>query len=91
MLKVRYSAKFKRDFKLAKKRGFPLDELKSVIEQLAAGNTLETKHHDHALSGNYTMFRECHIRPDWLLIYRINHDELELLAYRTGTHSDLFE
>lgn len=90
MLKVRYSAKFKKDFKLAQKRGMPMQELKSIIEKLAAGETLEAKHRDHALSGNYAMFRECHIQPDWLLIYRINDDALELLAHRTGTHSDLF-
>ena len=90
MLKVRYSAKFKKDFKLAQKRGMPMQELKNIIEKLAAGKTLETKHRDHALSGNYAVFRECHIRPDWLLIYRINDDALELLAHRTGPHSDLF-
>lgn len=90
MLNVRYSAKFKKDFKLAQKRGLPMQELKNIIEKLAAGKTLSAKHRDHALSGNYTMFRECHIRPDWLLIYRINDDTLELLAHRTGTHSDLF-
>lgn len=91
MLKVRYSTKFKKDFKLAKKRGLPMQELKTVIEKLAAGIPLEEKHHDHALTGNYAMFRECHIRPDWLLIYRINDVELELIAHRTGTHSDLLE
>ena len=91
MLKVRYSTKFKKDFKLAKKRGLPMQELKSVIEKLAAGLALEKKHRDHALTGSYAMFRECHIRPDWLLTYRINDVELELIAHRTGTHSDLFE
>ena len=91
MLKVRYSTKFKKDFKLAKKRGLPMQELKTVIEKLAAGIPLEEKHRDHALAGNYAMFRECHIRPDWLLIYRINDMELELIAHRTGTHSDLLE
>ena len=91
MLKVRYSTKFKKDFKLAKKRGLPMQELKTVIEKLAAGIPLEEKHRDHALTGNYTMFRECHIRPDWLLIYCINDMELELIAHRTGTHSDLLE
>ena len=90
MLNVRYSTKFKKDFKLAQKRGLPLQELKTVIEKLAAGEILEQKYRDHALTGNYSMFRECHIRPDWLLIYRINDGELELLAHRTGTHSDLF-
>lgn len=91
MLSVRYSAKFKKDFKLAQKRGFPMQELKSIIEKLANGEALNSKHRDHALTGNYAMFRECHIRPDWLLIYRINDSELELLAHRTGTHSDLFQ
>ena len=90
MLKIRYSAKFKKDFKLAQKRRLPLQELKDIIEKLASGKTLDAKHRDHVLSGNYAMFRECHIRPDWLLIYRINDDSLELLAHRTGTHSDLF-
>lgn len=91
MLSVRYSVKFKKDFKLAKKRGLPMQELKAIIELLATGKKLDSKYHDHSLTGNYAMFRECHIRPDWLLIYRIDHDELELLAQRTGSHSDLFE
>ena len=91
MLSVRYSTKFKKDFKQAQKRGLPMQELKTIIEKLANGETLESKHRDHALTGNYSMFRECHIRPDWLLIYRINDSELELLAHRTGTHSDLFQ
>ena len=91
MLNVRYSAKFKKDFKQAQKRSLPMQELKNIIEKLANGETLESKHRDHALTGNYSMFRECHIRPDWLLIYRINDSELELLAHRTGTHSDLFQ
>lgn len=90
MLKIRYSTKFKKDFKLAKKRGLPTEKLKIIIEKLATGEVLPPKYHDHALSGNYAMFRECHIQPDWLLIYRIDADELELLAHRTGTHSDLF-
>jgi len=88
---VRYSTKFKRDVKLAKKRGLPLKELKDIIETLATGKKLDPKYHDHNLSGNYAMFRECHIQPDWLLIYRMNDKELEVLAYRTGTHCDLFE
>ena len=90
MLKVRYSAQFKKDFKLAKKRGLPLNELKTIIERLAAGETLEAKYHDHNLTGNYATFRECHIRPDWLLIYRVDDDTVEIIAQRTGTHSDLF-
>ena len=90
MLKVRYSKQFKKDFKLAQKRGLPLQELKDILEKLANGEPLEEKHHDHHLTGNYTSFRECHIRPDWLLIYRIDQGELVLVAQRTGTHNDLF-
>lgn len=91
MLNVRYSTKFKKDFKLAQKRGLPMQELKTIIEKLANGETLASKHHDHSLTGNYSMFRECHIRPDWLLIYRINDSELKMISHRAGTHSDLFQ
>ena len=90
MYRIRYSTKFKKDIKLAKKRGLPLKELKHTIEILAAGKELDQSYKDHSLNGNYSMFRECPIQPDWLLIYRIDGKELELLAYRTGTHSDLF-
>ena len=91
MLDVRYSSQFKKDFKLAKKRGLPLDELKAVISKLAAEGPLAEKYHDHALKGKYASFHECHILPDWLLIYRIEEKELCLIAQRTGTHSDLFD
>ncbi|WP_302594257.1 type II toxin-antitoxin system YafQ family toxin [uncultured Megasphaera sp.] len=91
MLKVRYSTQFKKDFKRAKKRGLPLHELKAVIEQLTSEKSLAPKHRDHALAGKYAAFRECHILPDWLLIYRIDHDVMEFIAQRTGTHSDLFD
>lgn len=90
MLKIRYSSQFKKDFKRAKKRGLPLKLLKKIIERLANQETLEERYRDHSLSGRYASFRECHIQPDWLLIYRINHDVLEFVAQRTGTHSDLF-
>ena len=90
MLDIRYSAQFKKDFKLAKKRGFPLQELKEVIVRLAEEKTLDEKFCDHPLKGKYNSFRECHIRPDWLLIYKINGEDLVLIAQRTGTHSDLF-
>ena len=70
MLDVRYSAQFKKDFKLAKKRGLPLQELKEVIETLAREKTLDEKYADHPLKGKYASFRECHIRPDWLLILK---------------------
>ena len=91
MLKVRYSAQFKKDFKRMKKRGLPLDELKSVLKDLAEEKTLAPKFHDHQLTGTQKEFRECHIQPDWLLVYRVQKRELVLVAQRTGTHSDLFQ
>ena len=90
MLKLRYSKQFKKDFKLSQKRDLPMQKLKTILEKLVNGIPLEEKHHDHPLSGNYTSFRECHIEPDWLLIYKIDQNELILVAQRTGTHSDLF-
>ena len=90
MLKIRYTAQFKKDFKRAKKRGLPMEELKAVLECLAAEEPLDAGYRDHALAGEYAMFRECHIRPDWLLIYRIHGEVMELIAQRTGSHSDLF-
>lgn len=87
---IRMSTTFKKDLKLAKKRGLDLSELNFVIKELASGNTLGEKYKDHALSGNWNGYRECHVEPDWLLIYQINGDELYLYLVRTGTHSDLF-
>ena len=90
MLKVRYSAQFKKDFKLAKKRGLPLQKLKDVLEMLTLEKPLDEQYYDHPLKGKYVSFRECHIRPDWLLIYRIDDDRLYLFLSRTCSHSDLF-
>ena len=90
MLTLRTTTQFKKDYKLAKKRGCNLDLLDKVLDTLLNEEPLEAKYHDHALTGNYTGFRECHIQPDWLLIYMINNNELILTAARTGTHSDLF-
>ena len=90
MLKIRFTNKFKKDNKLLKKRHYDLSLMDNVIEMLANEQTLPTKYHDHALSGLYTGFRECHILPDWLLIYRVENDTLTLVLSRTGTHSDLF-
>lgn len=89
-LEIVISGKFKKDLKLAKKRGCDVEQLNVVVEQLSSGIPLEEKYRDHALSGEYAGFRECHIEPDWLLIYRMNQKELVLLLFRTGTHSDLF-
>ncbi len=90
MLDIVPSNQFKKDLKLAKKRGLKIDNLRNVIETLAAEKSLDEKHRDHNLSGEYKGFRECHIEPDWLLIYRIDRDVLELFLFRTGTHADLF-
>ena len=90
MLQIVRSNKFIKDLKLAKKRNLDLAPLEEVIMKLANQEVLEEKYHDHALSGDYDDFRECHIKPDWLLIYAIDDDELELFLFRTGTHSDLF-
>lgn len=84
------SSKFKKDYKLAKKRGYDMTLLQEVIDLLANGETLPDKYRDHSLTGGYNGYRECHILPDWLLIYRIENDLLILGLTRTGTHSDLF-
>lgn len=90
MLNVVLSNRFRKDLKLAAKRGYNLDLLDEIVEKLANRNPLPDKNRDHALTGDYAGFRECHIQPDWLLIYRIDEDELFLFLSRTGTHSDLF-
>ncbi|MDY2788592.1 MAG: type II toxin-antitoxin system YafQ family toxin [Atopobium sp.] len=89
-LKLSMTSQFKKDYKKAKKRGFPLSELQMVIDKLCSEEQLEARYRDHALIGDYSGFRECHVRPDWLLIYAINQGRLILTAARTGTHSDLF-
>lgn len=90
MLKVKYHNSFKRDFKLIKKRGKDLNKLKYIINEIMNEKALDEKYRDHELLGKYKGFRECHIEPDWLLIYRIENEELTLILSRTGTHSDLF-
>ena len=90
MLKIKYHSKFKKDIKTMKKRNYDLSKLQKVIERLAEEKTLPAKYKDHSLTGIYQDFRECHILPDWLLIYRIDKDILTLVLSRTGTHSDLF-
>ena len=90
MLTILRSNRFLKDLKLAKKRNFDLSELEYVVNKLANQEVLEEKYHDHSLSGDYSDFRECHIKPNWLLIYSVDDEELELFLLRTGTHSDLF-
>lgn len=87
---IEMSTRFRKDYKLAKKRGYDMSLLKEVIDILASGEKLSKEYLDHPLSGDYKGYRECHIQPDWLLIYRIEKDLLVLGLTRTGTHSDLF-
>lgn len=88
MLKINSSGRFKKDLKLCQKRGYDLQLLEVVIDILRIPNQLPIHNKDHFLKGDYSGRRECHIAPDWLLIYEIYEDELYL--ERTGTHSDLF-
>ena len=90
MYTVKHTAQFKKDYKLVIKRGLKIDLLEDVVAALAMGETLPEKNKDHALSGNWAGHRECHILPDWLLVYRMEDDVLVLTLTRTGTHSDLF-
>lgn len=87
---VKFTSQFKKDYKLAKKRGRNMNLLDDVIKSLANGEGLVEKYYDHSLSGNWTGHRECHIQPDWLLVYYYNQDVLVLTLSRTGSHSDLF-
>ena len=87
---VKFTSQFKRDLKLANKQQRELDKLFDVVEKLASGASLEEKFRDHPLTGKYKGVRECHVEPDWLLIYEIKEDILVLMLYRTGTHSELF-
>ena len=90
MLTINYSTRFKKDYKLVRKRGYDISLLEEVLELLCTEQPLPQKYLDHALTGNYGGHRECHITPDWLLIYKIENDVLVLSLTRTGTHSDLF-
>jgi len=91
MLSLKPTSKFRKDYKRMKKQGKDMTLLQTVIDDLLAEKTLDVKHKDHALAGSYIGFRECHILPDWLLIYAVDHDQLVLGASRTGSHSDLFD
>lgn len=90
MLTIKYHTMFKKDFKRIKKRGYDISRLEKTVELLANEVPLPEQFKDHNLSGNYNGFRECHIAPDWLLIYQVNNNELVLVLSRTGSHSDLF-
>lgn len=87
---IRNTTQFKKDYKLAKRRDMNIALLKDIVTKLANGEPLDARHKDHPLSGDWIGHRECHIQPDWLLIYRIENDILVLTLSRTSTHSDLF-
>lgn len=88
---LEYGCKFLKDLKLAKRRGLNLNELRDVTNLLQEGTSLPEKYKDHLLTGNYKGYRECHINPDWLLIYKKKEVIQVISLYRTGTHSDLFK
>jgi len=90
MLTIRYSARFKKDYKAIKKRGCDTRLFEEVLDILSAEQPMPPKYLDHALKGDYKGHRELHITPDWLLIYKVKDKELILELTRTGTHSDLF-
>ena len=91
MYSVKPTKQFKKDLKLIQKRGYDIQKMTDVIKKLAAGETLSESNRDHSLSGKFSGCRECHIEPDWLLIYEIAQESLILYLTRTGTHSDLFK
>lgn len=90
MLEIFYTSQFKKDYKKAKKQRRDLDQLKKVIVMLQNQQILPEKYRDHKLTGDYVGFKECHIGPDWLLVYRIDNDRLILTLARLGSHSELF-
>ena len=90
MLTIKYQSAFKKDYKRIKKRGYDTRLLEQVVGLLADGQALPPEYRDHALSGDYSGCRECHIAPDWLLVYEVVERDLILYLMRTGTHSDLF-
>ena len=89
MLLLKTTSRFLKDLKLAKKRGYDLDKLEAIVDLLQAQQSLPPKNKDHTLTGEWNHHRECHIQPDWLLIYKI--EATFLILERTGTHADLFD
>lgn len=88
---VKPTSRFQKDLKLISRRGYDIPKLKTVVKLLADGEELPAQYKDHSLKGDYIGCRECHIQPDWLLIYEYDHGSLILYLTRTGTHSDLFD
>ena len=91
MYTVKFTTAYKKSYKLMKKRGLDLSLLDKVVDELRQGNPLDEKYKDHMLKGEYAGFYECHIKPDWLLIYLIEDNILTLTLVNTGSHSDLFK
>ena len=87
---VKFTTRFKKDLKLAKKQGRDLDKLFAAVAVLADGGALDASYHDHELTGRYKGVRECHIGPDWLLVYEIREEVLVLMLFRLGSHAELF-
>jgi mRNA interferase YafQ len=90
MLRFKTTKQFEGDYRLMVKRGKDIQKLKTVMRQLVNQQTLENKYHDHALTGSLRGHRDCHIEPDWILIYRIDRNLQEIIFVRTGSHADLF-
>lgn len=91
MLKIKTTNHFERDYKRIEKQGKDINKLTAIMDTLSYQKPLEPRHRDHKLKGNYTEHRECHIEPDWLLVYRVNQNEETIIFVRTGSHADLFE
>ncbi len=91
MYQVKFTTAYKKAYKLMKKRGLDISLLDEVVNLLRQGRQLEERYHDHGLTGDLAGFRECHIKPDWLLIYLIENDILTLTLIDTGSHADLFK
>ena len=91
MYKLKFTTAYKRSYKLMKKRGLDLSLLEEVVDRLRRGLPLDGKYRDHELTGNLKGFRECHIKPDWLLLYLLENDVLTLTLVDTGSHTDIFK
>ena len=90
MYTVKFTSAYKKSYKLMKKRGLDVGQLNQVVDTLRQGLPLAQRYRDHPLTGEYRDFRECHIQPDWLLIYLIENDVLTLTLVDTGSHADMF-
>ncbi len=91
MYRVKFTTTYKKSYKLMKKRGLDLSALDEVVDLLRRGIRLDERYRDHGLTGNFAGFRECHIKPDWLLVYLVEDDVLTLTLVDTGSHSDIFK